>query len=97
MSSQAAMSNLNAEASSRAALFKLLAFSVMLGVLPIGSYFASRNYLWEGNDTYAAITAIVAAQFVLVSYIIVAVVEDRQQGKPLQGEKKKPAESKKDK
>jgi hypothetical protein len=78
---------------SRGVLVKLIIFSVTLGVLPIGSYFLSLEYVWKGtyrrylatqmltacigNSTFAAITAIVAANLVLVAYIITAVREDR--------------------
>ncbi|KAJ8523528.1 hypothetical protein ONZ45_g42 [Pleurotus djamor] len=59
-------------------LFKLAIFTLALGVLPLTSYFGSLHYVWEGNATYAAITAIVAANVVLVAYIITSVLEDQQ-------------------
>ncbi|THH17965.1 hypothetical protein EW146_g2961 [Bondarzewia mesenterica] len=64
-------------------LVKLIIFSLSLGILPIGSYFISNKYIWKGNSTYSAITAIVAANIVLVAYIVTSVVEDQQE----QGEK----------
>ncbi|KAI0352848.1 hypothetical protein OH77DRAFT_1381123, partial [Trametes cingulata] len=57
-------------------LAKLLIFAISLGVVPISSYFLSRDYLWEGNTIYAAITAIVSANLVLVAYIIEATREE---------------------
>jgi len=57
-------------------LFKLVMFSISLGLVPISSYFASLKYLWNGNSTYAAITAVVSANVVLVAYIISSVLED---------------------
>jgi len=77
MSEQAAMSKANANMAQGGVLVKLIIFSVTLGILPIGSYFLSLRYVWEGNSTFAAITAIAAANLVLVAYIITAVLEDR--------------------
>jgi len=94
-------------------LAKLIIFSVSLGVLPLGSYFLSLKYLWNGkfeahffrnyvvhrsllcteNSTFAAITAVVAANIVLVAYIISAVLEDKQNSVA----QKQQAESKKNK
>ena len=48
------------------------------------------------NSTYAAITAVVAANLVLVCYIILSVREDNRGRKPQPPEKARP-ESKKDK
>ncbi|PPQ67811.1 hypothetical protein CVT26_007058 [Gymnopilus dilepis] len=78
MSEQAAIGRVNADAAAGGVLFKLILFSVSLGVMPLTSYYASLNYLWDGNATFAAITAIVAANAVLVAYIISAVLEDRK-------------------
>jgi len=77
MNEQAAMSKANADMVQGGVLVKLIIFSVTLGVLPIGSYFLSLEYLWKGNPTLAAITAIITANVVLVVYIITAVLEDR--------------------
>ncbi|KAF8192480.1 hypothetical protein BJ912DRAFT_1057843 [Pholiota molesta] len=97
MSEQSAMSQLNTDAAATGGvLAKLIAFSVSLGVIPIGSYFLSLNYLWNQNSTFAAITAVVAANIVLVAYIIASVLEDNRQSKP-QPPQKERAETKKDK
>ena len=75
-------------------LFKLVAFSVSLGIVPIASYFASEKYIWNGasravsstlssptcipgNSTFAAITAVVAANVVLVAYIVSSLRDDK--------------------
>ncbi|KAF9498462.1 hypothetical protein BDN71DRAFT_1443299 [Pleurotus eryngii] len=58
-------------------LLKLGIFSIALGVVPIASYFGSLHYVWEGNATYAAITGVVAANAILISYIITSVSEDQ--------------------
>ncbi|KAF8313250.1 hypothetical protein DL93DRAFT_2167958 [Clavulina sp. PMI_390] len=65
------------KAASSGAMFKLLAFSIALAVVPISSYFVSLNRFWDGNNTYAAITAVISANVVLVSYIILSVLEDQ--------------------
>ncbi|KAF9482506.1 hypothetical protein BDN70DRAFT_991134 [Pholiota conissans] len=97
MSEQSAMSQLNTDtAAAGGVLAKLITFSVSLGVIPIGSYFLSLNYLWDQNSTFAAITAVVAANIVLVTYIIVSILEDKRQDKPQPLEKERP-ETKKDK
>ena len=86
----------------RGVLAKLIAFAVALAVVPIGSYFVSLWYLFDGdyylvvpstlfimlytlgNTTYSAIAAIIAANIVLVSYILVSVLEDSSSDKTVQ-------------
>ncbi|RXW21955.1 hypothetical protein EST38_g3893 [Candolleomyces aberdarensis] len=76
-------------------LVKLIIFSVSLGIAPLAAYYGSLNYLWKGNSIYAAILAVVAANIILVLYIITAALEG---GQAQPSETKKPAaESKKDK
>ncbi|EIM88558.1 uncharacterized protein STEHIDRAFT_54910, partial [Stereum hirsutum FP-91666 SS1] len=60
-------------------LIKLVLFSASLGIVPISSYFLTDKYLWNGNSTYSAITAIVAANIVLVAYIVLSLLEDKQE------------------
>ncbi|KAF9534799.1 hypothetical protein CPB83DRAFT_901750 [Crepidotus variabilis] len=78
MSEQTAAARINDTAAAGGVLWKLITFSLLLGAFPIGSYFYSLNYIWNGNTTFAAITAIVAANIVLVSYIVISVLEDRK-------------------
>ncbi|PPQ77361.1 hypothetical protein CVT25_010943 [Psilocybe cyanescens] len=85
MSEQVAVSKINAEA----------AAGVSLGVIPISSYFLSLKYLWNENATFAAITAVVSANVVLVAYIISAIREDRQTAIPK--DQKETPETKKNK
>ncbi|KAL4268851.1 Vacuolar ATPase assembly integral membrane protein VMA21 [Pleurotus pulmonarius] len=78
MSEQKAVATVNRQiAAGSGTLVKLGIFSIALGVVPITSYFGSLHYVWEGNATYAAITAVVAANVVLISYIIASVLEDQ--------------------
>jgi len=58
------------------ALFKLFAFSISLAVVPIASYFLSQKYVWAGDTTASALTAVFTANFILVAYIIVSVQEE---------------------
>ncbi|KAH7343722.1 hypothetical protein B0J17DRAFT_713884 [Rhizoctonia solani] len=73
-----------------AVLFKLSGFSIALAVVPLSSYFLSLNYVWGGNSTYAALTAVVSANVVLIAYILLSISEDRE-SRPAA-----PKESKKD-
>ena len=93
-------------------LAKLIIFALSLGIVPISSYFLSRDYLWAGaladafsfdwyaglhnvdtgNTIYAALTAIFAANLVLVLYIVGAVREESR----LRAREKQQNESKKD-
>lgn len=77
-------------AADSAVLFKLSGFSMALAIVPLSSYFISMNYVWGGNSTYAAITAIVSANVVLVLYILLSISEDRgaQSGAPKKESKK---------
>ncbi|KAJ7276313.1 hypothetical protein B0H12DRAFT_1084752 [Mycena haematopus] len=52
-------------------------FTISLGVVPITSYFGSLKYLWNGNATYSAFTAVGAANLILVAYIITAILDDK--------------------
>ncbi|KAI0776008.1 hypothetical protein BD413DRAFT_525726 [Trametes elegans] len=76
MSEKVAVSKVVAQAESGSVLAKLVVFALSLGIAPISSYFLSRDYLWNGNTIYAAITAIVSANLVLVAYIIESVREE---------------------
>ena len=76
----------------RATLVSLVIFSLSLGVAPLATYFGTLQYLWDGqctfticttlkvsgNATFAAISAVVAANIVLVAYIVTSLLEDRQ-------------------
>ncbi|XP_006459999.1 hypothetical protein AGABI2DRAFT_191774 [Agaricus bisporus var. bisporus H97] len=78
MSEQIAAGRMQAEAASKGILAKLIFFSASLGAVPLASYYASLKYVFEGNATFAAITAVVAANIVLVAYVITSVLEDRK-------------------
>ncbi|KAL4075953.1 hypothetical protein J3A83DRAFT_4224050 [Scleroderma citrinum] len=94
MSEQVTVATMTEQAAARAALIKLLLFAGSLAFLPITSYFVSWKYIWTGNSIYAAVTAICVANVVLVAYIVVSVLEDKQSLK--QVEEKRLSESKKD-
>ncbi|TIA84984.1 hypothetical protein E3P99_04098 [Wallemia hederae] len=70
---KAAQSN---EAVTRSSITKLVAFSLALVLLPIAIYFISLDGVYSGNSTYAAITAAVTANVVLISYVAMAIYED---------------------
>ncbi|KAI0321830.1 hypothetical protein OF83DRAFT_1168103 [Amylostereum chailletii] len=96
MSAQAAPSRVTEQGAQRGVLVKLVIFSISLGAVPLASYFGSEKYLWNGNSTYAAITAIVAANVVLVAYIVVSLIEDSQAKGGLASGPAKPGESRKE-
>ncbi|KAK4659371.1 vacuolar ATPase assembly integral membrane protein vma21 [Podospora pseudocomata] len=77
-----------------AVIFKLLAFTLAMMVVPIGSYFATVNTLFKGNSTYAGGLAAIMANVVLIGYVLVAMAED--QSDRLEEEKKQKQEGKKD-
>ncbi|KAK4175108.1 hypothetical protein QBC36DRAFT_216893 [Triangularia setosa] len=77
-----------------AVIFKLLAFTFAMMIVPIGSYFATVNTLFKGNSTYAGGLAAIMANVVLIGYVLVAMAED--QSDRLEEEKKQKQEGKKD-
>ena len=58
-------------------IIKLLFFTFLMVVGPIGLYFLTSRTIFKGNLTYAGATAAVAANAVLIGYIVVAVKEDQ--------------------
>ncbi|KAF8607929.1 hypothetical protein BDV93DRAFT_552738 [Ceratobasidium sp. AG-I] len=89
VAAETAPAKLAEAAADSAVLFKLTSFSLALGVVPLSSYFFSMYYVWGGNSTYAAITAIVSANIVLVIYILVSISEDRASQTPAPKEESK--------
>ncbi|KAI5927637.1 VMA21-like domain-containing protein [Camillea tinctor] len=67
-------------------ILKLLAFTLAMVVVPIGSYFATVHTLFKGNSTYAGALAAIMANVVLVGYVVVAMSED--QTEQLEAQKK---------
>ncbi|KAF8936453.1 vacuolar ATPase assembly integral membrane protein vma21 [Dissophora ornata] len=49
---------------------------------PIGTYFITVDRYFDGNATYAGISAAIMANLVLFAYVVVAVLEDSQGGRP---------------
>ncbi|KAJ8246555.1 hypothetical protein GJAV_G00252720 [Gymnothorax javanicus] len=71
------------------ALKTLLFFTILMVTLPIGLYFASKAYIFEGsmgmssNDSYfyAAIVAVIAVHVVLALFVCVAWNEGSRQSR----------------
>ncbi|KAL2180314.1 uncharacterized protein P884DRAFT_297001 [Thermothelomyces heterothallicus CBS 202.75] len=63
-------------------IMKLLAFTLGMIVIPIGSYYVTVDTLFSGNSTYAGALAAIMANVVLIGYIFAAMAEDQseQQG-----------------
>ncbi|KAK2466125.1 hypothetical protein APHAL10511_001767 [Amanita phalloides] len=78
MSDKSASADLTAQAANGGVLIKLFIFTLSLGMVPVVTYFASLKYIWHGDSTYAAITAVAAANIVLVLYIISSIIEDKK-------------------
>ncbi|XP_077433838.1 vacuolar ATPase assembly integral membrane protein vma21 [Vanacampus margaritifer] len=78
------------EGSLVSALKTLLFFTILMVTLPIGLYFASKAYIFEGSmkmsstDSYfyAAIVAVLAVHVVLAMFVYVAWNEGTPTGKP---------------
>ncbi|KAI6373964.1 vacuolar ATPase assembly integral membrane protein vma21 [Pyricularia grisea] len=69
-------------------ILKLLAFTLAMVVIPIGSYFVTVNSIFKGNSTYAGALAAIMANVVLVAYVVVAMNEDQtEQEKAKEGKK----------
>ncbi|TIB70632.1 hypothetical protein E3Q22_04121 [Wallemia mellicola] len=67
---------INDKAVTASSITKLLAFSIALVVLPISIYFITLNSIFNGNSTYAAISAALTANVVLMLYVGLAIYED---------------------
>ncbi|TFK76023.1 hypothetical protein BDN72DRAFT_954551 [Pluteus cervinus] len=91
MSEKRAPAKVAEQVVARGVFLKLIIFSIALGVAPLGSYYGSLNSIWGGNSTYAAITAVGAANAVLIAYIITSLLEDQGTSQPIQpaGESRK--------
>ncbi|KAG0208071.1 vacuolar ATPase assembly integral membrane protein vma21 [Mortierella sp. GBA30] len=61
---------------------KLAFFTIAMICVPIGTYFISLDRYFDGNATYAGISAAVMANVVLFAYVAVAVLEDSQATRP---------------
>ncbi|KAL7282492.1 hypothetical protein PYCCODRAFT_1433734 [Trametes coccinea BRFM310] len=95
MSEQAAVGKLVAAQADQSGgvLFKLVITALALGIVPLSSYYLSRDYLWNGNTIYAAFTAVFSANVVLVLYILEAA---REESRLRASEKQQQPENKKD-
>ncbi|TEA21233.1 Vacuolar ATPase assembly integral membrane protein VMA21 [Colletotrichum sidae] len=70
-------------------IVKLLGFTLAMIVMPIGTYFATVDFVFKGNATFAGGLAAVVANVVLITYVIVAMNEDQseQHDKSKEGKK----------
>ncbi|EEH37729.1 hypothetical protein PAAG_00650 [Paracoccidioides lutzii Pb01] len=68
------------------ALYKLLAFTVLMVCAPLGVYFGTVNRVFEGNSTYAGAYAAVTANLVVLGYILMAMWEDSGAEKSRKGD-----------
>jgi len=96
MSDQVAAGKVASQAAQKGVLLKLIIFSGSLAFVPITLYFLTEKYVWNGNSNYAAITAIVAANAVLIAYIITSLWEDQSSKQVAEQKKLQFSESRKD-
>ncbi|KAI8815809.1 uncharacterized protein EV422DRAFT_572400 [Fimicolochytrium jonesii] len=61
---------------SGAVIAKLVIFSFLLFFLPLATYFGTLNRLYNGNQNYSAISAVIVANLVVFAYVVVAFLED---------------------
>jgi len=76
-------------------VFRLVTFAVALALVPLSTFFGTKNYIFNDNSTYAAIAAVAAANVVLITYIVQSVLEDRAQYSAPSGPTRNSEESKK--
>ncbi|KAK4042534.1 VMA21-like domain-containing protein [Parachaetomium inaequale] len=77
-------------------IMKLLAFTLGMIVIPIGSYFVTVDTVFKGNSTYAGALAAIMANVVLIGYIFVAMAEDQSEQQQGGGGAPSSTEGKKD-
>ncbi|KAH6638132.1 vacuolar ATPase assembly integral membrane protein VMA21 [Boeremia exigua] len=60
-------------------IFKLMAFTFAMVTLPIGTYFFTNAYVFNGNATYAGGLAALMANVVLIGYVVMAFMDDQRE------------------
>ncbi|GAA5851304.1 hypothetical protein JCM8547_004202 [Rhodosporidiobolus lusitaniae] len=74
---RAAENNPEGNADLSGVLAKLGAFTLAMVLLPIGTYYASRDFVFSGDTTFSAIAAVTVANIILVGFIYIAFREDQ--------------------
>ncbi|KAF2636640.1 hypothetical protein P280DRAFT_521942 [Massarina eburnea CBS 473.64] len=70
-------------------IWTLLSFTFAMATLPIGSYFFTVKYVFNGNTTYAGALAALMANVVLITYVILAFKDDQAEQAELREEEEK--------
>ncbi|BGP16061.1 hypothetical protein JCM10213_006803 [Rhodosporidiobolus nylandii] len=65
----------NAELSS--VMWKLGTFTLLMALLPIATYYLTRDYIFDSNLTYSAISAVTVANVILFGFVYIAFREDQ--------------------
>lgn len=59
-------------------MIKFFLFSTAMIIVPISSYYLSLRYVFkQNNTTFAAIVAVSMTNIVLIGYIILALIEEK--------------------
>ncbi|KAI5480473.1 vacuolar atpase assembly integral membrane protein vma21 [Pseudohyphozyma bogoriensis] len=59
-------------------LLKLALFTLAMVVLPIGTYYGSRDYYFHDNTTGAGILAAIVANLILIGFVVMAFMDDKE-------------------
>ncbi|KAI5297552.1 vacuolar ATPase assembly integral membrane protein vma21 [Ascosphaera atra] len=60
-------------------IYKLLGFTLAMVVGPLATFFLSRDYVFNGNATWAGASAALMANVVVVGYLIVAWNDEKRE------------------
>ncbi|EUC50969.1 hypothetical protein COCMIDRAFT_514 [Bipolaris oryzae ATCC 44560] len=60
-------------------IWKLMSFTFAMITLPIGTYFFTVNFVFQGNATYAGGLAALMANVVLIAYVVMAFKDDQEE------------------
>ncbi|CAN9353421.1 unnamed protein product [Alternaria alternata] len=60
-------------------IWKLMSFTFAMITLPIGTYFFTVNFVFQGNATWAGGLAALMANVVLIAYVVMAFKDDQEE------------------
>ncbi|ORX54660.1 hypothetical protein BCR36DRAFT_410471 [Piromyces finnis] len=69
-------------------LYKLIFFTILMFTLPFITYFFTIDRFFTGNTTYAALAAAFTANLIVAAYVVVAIIEDKDDDENINSNKK---------